>query len=164
MSDEAEITGKFWKALWSDRTVMLGLIGDEEGRVQPMTAVMESEQHTGPIWFFVARSAELAKAVGDGKRAVLHFAAMRHDVFATVRGTLAPDDEPVTIDRLWDPLVASWFEGGRDDPELLLLRFDPEQAQIWLNENSLFSEIRLLLGRDPKTGQNEKVTEVELAG
>lgn len=80
------------------------------------------------------------------------------------RGTLVPDDNRATLDRLWDPLVASWFEHGRDDPQLRLLRFDSEQAQIWLNENSLFSEIRLLLGRDTKSRENEKVAEVELDG
>ena len=42
---------------------------------------------------------------------------------------------------LWNPFVAAWYKGGKSDPALALLRFDPQQAQIWLNENSLFTGV-----------------------
>ena len=54
------------------------------------------------------------------------------------------------------------FEQGRDDPKLQLIRFDAEQAQIWLNENSLFAGVKLLLGADPKQDYEDKVAEVEM--
>ena len=63
---------------------------------------------------------------------------------------LRRDQDRANIDRLWNPFVAAWFEGGKTDPKLLLLRFDPREAQIWLNENSLFAGVKLLLGTDPK--------------
>ena len=31
----------------------------------------------------------------------------------------------------WNGLVAAWFEGGKDDPKLALLRLDAERAEIW---------------------------------
>ena len=34
------------------------------------------------------------------------------------------------IDRLWNRFVAAWFEKGKDDPKLALLRFDPERAVL----------------------------------
>ena len=60
--------------------------------------------------------------------------------------------------------MAAWYEGGKDDPLLQLLRFEPHRAQIWLNENSVFAGIRLMLGKDPKKEYRDKVAEVELAG
>ena len=47
-------------------------------------------------------------------------------------------------------------------PELQLIRFDPETAQVWLNEHSLFAGVKLLLGRDPKRDYRDKVGEVRL--
>ena len=41
MTTEAEIEEKFWKALKSDMTVMLGLVGRDDGHAQPMTAQIE---------------------------------------------------------------------------------------------------------------------------
>ena len=67
-----------------------------------------------------------------------------------------------TIDRLWNRFVATWYEGGKDDPKLALLRLDAEQAQIWLNDSSLFAGVKLLLGVDPKKDYKKKVAEVSL--
>ena len=67
-----------------------------------------------------------------------------------------------TIERLWNRFVAAWYEGGKDDPKLVLLRLDAEHAQIWLNDSSFFAGVKLLLGVDPKKDYQKKVAEVSL--
>ena len=66
------------------------------------------------------------------------------------------------IDRLWNKWVAAWFEGGKTDPKLQLLRFDLDRAQIWLNENNLLAGVKMLLGSDPKKDYADKTAEVRL--
>ena len=72
------------------------------------------------------------------------------------------DNDRATIDRLWNRYVAAWFEGGKDDPKLALLRLDPERAEIWVDASSLLAGIKLLLGVDPKKDYKDKVAEVSL--
>ncbi len=163
MPDPAELEAKFRKALKSDMTVMLGLVGGDDGHAQPMTAQLDEEGEGGPIWFFSAADVELVRAVGGGAPAMLHFASKGHDLFASVEGRLAPEHDRSIIERLWNPFVAAWFEEGKDDPKLRLLRFEPGRAQIWLNENSLFAGVKMLLGADPKRDYRDKVAEVDLA-
>jgi general stress protein 26 len=163
MTDETQLTAKLWKALKSDMTVMLGLTGIDEGHSQPMTAQLDDEsERGGPIWFFTAKDTDLVKVMGERHRALLHFAAKGHEVFASIHGELVRDNDRATIDRLWNRFVAAWFEGGKDDPKLQLLRFEPEQGQVWLNEHSLFAGVKLLLGRDPKAEYKDKVGHVRL--
>ena len=163
MSNEAEITQRFWKALKSDRTVMLGLTGVEEGHSQPMTAVFEeADQQRGVFYIFSARDVDLVRSMGLGHKAMAHFSSKGHDLFATVHGVLVPDNDRAAIDRLWSPFAAAWYEHGKDDPKLQLLRFDAEHAQVWLNENSLFAGVKSLLGRDPTRDYKDKVAEVRL--
>jgi general stress protein 26 len=162
MTKEREISQKFWKALRSDRTLMLGLTGVDEGHSQPMTAQLSDDADGGPIWFFTSGDTDLVKALGQRHRAVAHFAAKDHDLFASIHGELVIDHDRSTIDRLWNRFVAAWFEGGKEDPGLRLLRLDAERVQIWLNENNLFAGIKLLLGRDPKQEYKDKVAEVAL--
>jgi len=161
---EAEIEAKFWKALKGDRVAMLGLVGVEEGHGQPMSAQLleEHQERGGPIWFFTSKDTDLARALGESHRANLHFASKGHELFAAVHGTLAPFNDRPTIDRLWNKFVAAWFPGGKDDPKLQLLRFDPDRAQVWLNESSTLAGIRILLGRDPKQDYRGKVADVNL--
>jgi hypothetical protein len=42
------------------------------------------------------------------------------------------------------------------------MRFDPDDARIWFDANSLFAGLKLLLGRDPKTDYQDKVADVAL--
>jgi general stress protein 26 len=160
MPSEAEIEKKFWKALKSDRTVMIGLDGVKTAHPRPMTAQFD-EDHA-PIWFFTSKESELIKALTPSSRAIATFAAKDHDLFATMHGGLSIDNDPATIDRFWNRFVAAWFPGGKDDPKLALLRFDAESAEIWLDDSSLLAGIKLLIGADPKEEYQDKIAEVSL--
>jgi general stress protein 26 len=154
------LEAKFWKALQSDRTMMLGLDGVEDGHARPMTALTEGDH--GPIWFFTARDNGIVQKLGSGDRAIATFASSGHDLFATVHGSLHLDNDRAVIDRLWNRLVAAWYEGGKDDPKLALLRLDPERAEIWLDASSMLAGIKLLFGADPKKDYKDNVAKVAL--
>ena len=161
MPTPQELEEKFWKALKSDMTLMIGLDGVEDGHARPMTAQFEGD--SGPIWCFTSRQTELAqKLAGGGERAMATFASKGHDLFATVHGSLRLDSDRAVVDKFWNRFVAAWFEGGKDDPNLALLRFDPERAEIWLDASSLVAGIKLLLGSDPKKDYKDKVAKVTL--
>lgn len=160
MPSERDITEKFWKALKSDRTIMLALEGDE-AEAQPMTAILE-EDREGPIWIFTSNQTDFAKALGEGGDGAAQFASKGHDLFAAVHGRLSVNNDRAVIERLWSPFIAAWFKGGKDDPELHLLRFDLDHAHIWLNENNLFAGVKLLLGSDPKQDYKDKTADVRI--
>ncbi len=162
MTTPRELEEKLWKALKSDMTVMLGLSGVDEGHSRPMTAQFDEDVPRSPIWFFTGKDTALVQAMGQRHPAIVHFASKGHDLFASVHGALVLDNDRATIDRLWNKFIAAWFEGGKDDPNLQLIRLDAEHAQIWLNENNLVAGIKMLLGRDPKADYQDKVADVSL--
>jgi general stress protein 26 len=73
------------------------------------------------------------------------------------------DNNRIIIDRFWNHFVAGWFEGGKSDPKLALLRFDAERAEIWLDDSSMLAGIKVLLGIDPKEDYRDKIAKVDLA-
>lgn len=159
MTDTRELEGKFWNHLKSDRTVMLGVDGAEDGHSRPMTAIVENE--SGPIWFFTGKPNAVIENLREGHRAIAAFSSKGHDLFASIHGTLSVSTDREVVDRLWNPFIAAWFD-GKDDPKLVLLRFDLENAQVWLNESSLLAGVKLLLGVDPKEDYKDKVGDVDL--
>ena len=69
-----------------------------------------------------------------------------------------------TIDRLWNPIIAEWYE-GKDDPKLALVRFDVEDGKESGSatcKGFLKPAFNKLLGRKPEAGMKEKVAEVRL--
>ena len=160
MTDPRELEEKFWKALESDRTVMLGLDGQEDGHARPMTA--QAEERRSPIWFFTAADNVLVRQLGEGSgRAVAGFAAKGHDLFASIRGSLRVDTDRAVVERLWNPFVGAWYE-GKDDPKLRLLRLDAEDAEVWADASSLLAGVKMLFGSDPKKDFQDKVGQVNL--
>ncbi len=160
MADDAEIEKQFWKALEASPFVMLGLDGARDGHTQPMAAKFEDEH--GPIWFFTTNDNTLVQAMGRSHRAIAAFASKGHDVFASIHGTLALDDDPVTIDRLWDSNSAAWFDGGRDDPRLCLVRLDTDKAELWVGGSSFGAAVTRLFGQDPKESYKDNIAKVTL--
>jgi general stress protein 26 len=161
MPTPQELEAKLWKALESDRTMMLGLDGAEDGHTRPMTAQVEDDHSR--IWFFTAKDNALVQALAGGTgRAIATFASKGHDVFATFHGELKLDNDPAVIGRLWNRFVAAWYPGGKTDPTLALLRLDAERAEIWLEGSSLVAGARMLLGVDPRKSYQDKVAQVPL--
>ena len=162
MPTPAELEARFWKSLKSDMTMMLGLDGVEDGHARPMTALVDGDENHGPLYVFASKDNTLIDLLARNDRAIATFVSKGHDLFATINGGLYEDQDRSKIDRLWNAHVAAWYPGGKDDPQLLLIRLDPEAAQIWLNENNVLAGIKSLLGRDPKQDYQDKVAEVAL--
>jgi len=162
MADDREIEEKFWKALEGSPFIMLGVEGARDGATQPMTANFEDQDcAAGRVWIFTANDHDLTRAIDQSNRAIGSFSSKGHDLFASLRGTLQVDNDRATIDRLWSPMVAEWYE-GKDDPKMALIRFDIEDAKIWVStvDGFLKPAINKLLGREPDAGAKEHVAEV----
>jgi len=152
MSDdlEREVTHQFWKALADSPILMVRRDGSGEHAL-PMTAQLDEAlgpQRGGAIWFFTVTDNRLAA----GGPAMAQFAARDHDLFACISGRLVEEKDPGVIDRFWSSGVAAWYEQGRSDPKLLMLRFDLDDMEIWTADMSIKGRFRLLFGRkvDPE--------------
>jgi general stress protein 26 len=162
MADDADIGREFWTALKDSPVRMLGIDGERGAATQPMTAFYDDG--SAPFWFFTANDHDLVRSLDRGDRAIAAFAAKGHDMFASLRGRLSQDNDQAVIDRLWNPVVSQWYEGGKADPKLALLRLDVDDAKLWKSDLGGFVRpaINKLLGRKPESGEHEKVAEVTL--
>jgi general stress protein 26 len=159
MTDEQNIEHKFWKALRADRTAMLWVEGTPGSK--PMTVLVDGDADRGPLWIFTSTETHTADTLKAANKASLAFASKGNEVFASVDGRVAVDNDQAVIDRLWNPFIAAWYK-GKDDPKLCLLRFDADEARVWIDASSLLAGVKLLLGVDPKADYKGKVAEVSL--
>lgn len=154
----SELETKFWKSIKSDMTVFLGCDG---ALPRPMTASIDGEK--SPIWFFTARDTDLGEALKDGpKNGVMTYSSKGNDIFASASGLLTIDNDMAMIEKLWNPFVAAWYEDGKTDPKLALVRYDAKDAQVWENGSSIVAGIKALMGRDPKKDFESKTQSVRL--
>lgn len=150
-----ELKEKFWKAFADSPFVFVSLQSTANDAV-PMTAQLDEDANSA-IWFFTSKDNHLAEM---GK-ATCHFASKGHDMFARFEGTLTRETSRERLDKQWSNFVEAWFPGGKDDPNLLMLRMDLGAASIWAGELGLTGMAKMALGldvRDEIAGQKAETT------
>ena len=159
MENSQALEDKFWVTLASDKILMLGLTNLDDSHARPMTAQLEHERRDA-IWFFSNNEAELIKDLSLSTKGFATFASADEKLFASILGQVSVETDSGVLDRLWTTEVARWYPGGKTDPNLVLLRFNLSQAEIWASGSSLVNGIKMLFGADPKTVYTDNVTEV----
>lgn len=153
--DPKELKHKFWHAFEDSPYVMLQLDGDPDSAA-PMTASLDKHADHA-IWFFTSRSNRFA-AKGA---ATATFASKGHDVFARFHGVLSEETSRERLDKQWSNFIEAWFPGGKDDPDLLMLRMDLGDAAIWAGELGMIGTAKMALGMDVRNevkGQHAETT------
>ena len=136
-----ELKTKFWKALADSPYLFLQLDG------QPTTAVPMSPQlgkgADSAIWFFTQTKSDFAK-LGD---VTATFQGKGHEIYARFAGKLVKEESQARFDQFWNNFVEAWYDGGKDDPDILFLRMDLGEAEIWDSDLGLMTTAKMALGK-----------------
>lgn len=154
MTDTSDIKQTLWDKLSASPFIMIGLTGGGE-HSEPLTAQLDKDQ-VDTLFFFVGKDNRLAK----GGAAMAQFVSKGHDFFACLSGIAQVDNDFAMIDKLWNRQVEAWFSGGKDDPNLALLRFDISSAELWEADVSLSGKLKMLFGgaiKPSESGSHAKV-------
>ncbi len=134
-----EIAEKFIAKVKASPYIMLGLENGQHS--EPMYVRLDDDQ---PNTLFVFAGKD-NRAAGGGK-GMVQFVGKGHDFFACLAGAVSQDSDRAQIDKLWDNNVEAWFPGGKDDPNLALLRFDVESAELWETDVAISGKLKMLFG------------------
>lgn len=156
MSSTDELKTKFWEALADSPFLFLQLDAEPDHAV-PMTAQLDEDANHA-IWFFTTKDHTLAK----GGAATATFAGKDHQMFTRFSGTLSEETSEERLDKQWSQIIEAWFPGGKDDPDLLMLRMDLGQAEIWNSDLGFVDNMKMLMGFDSREEAMDEHVETAL--
>lgn len=122
-----------WRYLEDVRAGMLGIEGSRD-HLQPMTHHCDLTRRT--LWFLTRRDSDLFGQVTAGSRAHFVIISKDQDFHACLCGALAEQRDEDVLAEMWGSVAASWYEGGRDDPQLAMLALRLDHAAIWASTSS----------------------------
>jgi general stress protein 26 len=154
--DPREVRERMWKKMAPSPFVMVELMGSND-HAEPMTAILDEDAH-GEFWFYTQKD----NRVAPGGDAMVQFVSKDHKVFACIKGRLVEETDPAIIDKYWSNMIEAWFEGGRNDPKLLMLRFELDTAEIWEGDESLVGKFKMLTGQKIDPSEAGRHVEVSL--
>ncbi|AOR80300.1 general stress protein (plasmid) [Novosphingobium resinovorum] len=139
-TDTQKLKQHLWEKIEKGPFLMVGL-ADGKSHSEPLTAQLDKDQ-VDTIWFFIGKDNRLA----GGGAAMAQFVSKGQDFFACLSGRVELDTNPAMVDKLWSNAVEAWFPGGKTDPNLALLRFDIDEAELWESDVSLTGKLKMLFG------------------
>jgi general stress protein 26 len=85
----------------------------------------------GELVFFTGAASHKQDELRAHPDVNIAYANPSKQVYVSVRGEASLDRDRATIDELWSPAFNIYFEGGRDDPDLEVLRVRIRDAGFW---------------------------------
>jgi general stress protein 26 len=120
---------KLWPMIRDIRVAMLSTWDGEHLRSRPMHAHLDEDQ--GELLFFTRLDSGKTREARRYNEVNVAFADNAGRTWVSISGRARIELDGDTIRRFWTPAAAAWFPEGLDDPELAMLRIEPELAEYW---------------------------------
>ena len=152
-----DLYNQLFNALNIEHEVMVGLRKNAE-HSEPMHAHVDLDFDT-KLWFYINDD----NRVASGGRTMVQFVSKEHKLFACMSGQLKQEKDRSVIDKFWSNEVEAWFEQGKEDPKLKMMRFDIDSAEIWTRSPSFTGALKLAAGAkvEPSDVGEHALVEIE---
>lgn len=119
-------------------------------------------QDDGVIWMFARRSSQKTNEIEKNPHVILNYSDPSSNLYVTVKGFASLSQNRQKIAELWDDKYKAWFPYGQDDPDLCLLKVEPDKAEYWDSPELLVAQIISLVKNTLKGNVNEEGVNKEI--
>lgn len=153
--------------LLEDFGVAMLVTRTNDGSLRGRPMALAEVEPDGTLWFATGRDSGKMDELEQDNHVVVTMQSSAK--FVSLTGRAKPVEDRVKIARLWKVEWKVWFPGGKDDPNILLLRVDGDIGEYW--DNSGTSGVKYLIeagkalvsGTRPGVGEDPKIhAKVEL--
>lgn len=100
---------------------------------RPMSVQEVDEE--GNLWFLSSSDSNKNFEIRQDEQVQLLFANVGDAEYLSVYGKAFIYKDRTTIEEKWSPMAKTWFTEGKDDPNLTVLRVQPEYVYYWDTKN-----------------------------
>jgi general stress protein 26 len=150
---------KVSKLIESARIALVTSIS-EEGQLVSRPLAMQQREFDGNLWFFTQDPSPKTEQVAANDQ--VNVALQVDDGWVSIAGTATVSKDPAMIDELWNKAAEAWFENGKDDPTVALLKVKADTAEYWsIESGKIVSAVKyakaIITGDRPDIGDNATV-------
>jgi general stress protein 26 len=96
---------------------------------RPMSAIKVCDQ--GNIWFFSEKNSAKNKEIEQDNVVRLFFSSPSKNSYLVVNGEASISSDKTKIEELWTPAAKIWFNEGKDDPRISVIKVKPSGCYYW---------------------------------
>jgi general stress protein 26 len=108
---------------------------------------VEKVDEEGHLWFLSAADSHKNREIEADSQVRIFMQGSKHSGFLVLDGTATIHRDPALIDELWDPIMKTWFTGGKDDPRITVIEVAPVSGYYWdTKHGSLVAATKMVIG------------------
>lgn len=122
----------------------IGMVGTYQRVNEYVYAVPMSRQEVdeeGNIWYLLSAESETHRNVLNNSNVSIMFADTSSYNFLSLNGKGEILNDQEGIDKYWNKMIEAWFEKGREDPNIRVMKVSPIEAHYWDNKTNKFVTI-----------------------
>ena len=85
----------------------------------------------GNIWYLFSAESDTYKNLQNSDRVSVLFSHVGDFNFLSLNGRAEISEDKQRIEKYWNKFVEAWFEKGKDDPNIRILKIKVEDAHYW---------------------------------
>lgn len=97
--------------------------------VRPMSVLQVDEE--GNLWFMSHSDSNKNEEIANDPFTHLFFQENKNSGFLNIYGISEISTDQQKIDELWNPLLKVWFQNGKEDPKISLIKVMPTNVYYW---------------------------------
>lgn len=137
---------------------MLGSYPVDTGYVHAVPMSRQEVDDDGAIWFLFSSESDTYTHFEQQDKATLLYSDISKYSFLSINGHAEVSRDKARIEKYWNKMVEGWFDKGKDDPRIRVLKLVPSEAHYWDNKsNKLITLIKVaagaLTGKKTDTGR-----------
>jgi general stress protein 26 len=96
---------------------------------RPMT--LQETDDNGNLWFISSETSNKNFEIKEDRRVQLFFMNNDDAQYLSVYGVASVYKDKATIEEKWSAMAKAWFEEGKDDPNVSIIRVEPKETYYW---------------------------------
>jgi general stress protein 26 len=101
----------------------------------------------GCLWFFSRRGSNKNREITIDNRVQLFYSNFSSSEYMSLYGRATILTDKNKAKELWSAIAKTWFNEGYDDPELTLIKIEPEEGYYWdTKDGKVISLLKMVAG------------------
>lgn len=117
---------------------------EHEIDTRPMSTLEIDEK--GTFWFMCKEDSNVAQQISENNKVDLLYGSNDNNAYLFVKAESTVFYDKAIIDRLWTPIAKAWFEEGKEDPTIRIIKVSPNDIHYMDTQHGkLVSGIKILI-------------------
>lgn len=111
--------------------------GASDGTMHARPMAYSAVEGDGDLWFFTKHDSRKVQEIKADPHTLVCFSDPKSQTYVTITGESHLVTERSKVKELWKEPYRTWFPGGPDDSNIILVRVRPQHAEYWDTPSSL---------------------------